>query len=640
MNVLAVWSKQLDTSLSEFAQIAAAVEGIDFTYGLLATAVLWPVRATIQAYDSDMIAALRQICGSQAKEIIHAVQGWPDDPTQSARLLAGQAQASEELRLALTDLISYFDAAQPFAGHLAQLLVKRHGGGDVYEIREQIKAALVNIGGVTSIQSLSITINLETNPRRLWLILAAVVVPIVTAVIVGAVIFAPDLPPPQPTPTLAPMPNGFNIAVAEFSVAEEVTTPEVGLEFSQWLLDFIERETGQLPEGLRVATRGPSLVGVVPGADPEKRIENARAIADKHGATILVYGTVFLDDGGLQVQPEFYVRDEGFGYGSEAAGPGQLGYPVTIDMTLDGEDRFNLNRTLNGRTQALQYLVSGLAKFFIRRYDEAAADFERAAAEEAWDSGREVAYLLVGAAHLRRYDQITNPGELAAAKENFLSAYGLNDEYGRAYLGLGAAARAEAAILCEDGTAICDADPAKLIEARDWYFGSLQTADQPTTAHIPVKAAYGLGQTHLLGFQHGIPGWSAQRAYDYFQAVIAAYEAEPTPELAWFAAHAHALSGFLAASRQQPDYETMAAEYEKAIDLLLNELPAVAPRPRNWLARFSAQIGLAKAMAGFPDEAHRAYCQAIDYGEDSVSESEIAKWRDALNAFGGDCDEE
>ena len=176
-----------------------------------------------------------------------------------------------------------------------------------------------------------------------------------------------------------------------------------------------------------------------------------------------------MDENGLQVQPEFFVRDESFGYGSEVAGAEQLGRPIAVDMSLDPAVRYDTNLKLTGRSQALQHIVTGLAKFFIRRYDEAAVDFERATQVSEWDEneGKEVVYLLLGAAHLRQYDQITKPLPLLAAEINFRQAYTMNQAYGRVYLGLGAVARAEAAILCEDGTAICDADPAKLIEARD-----------------------------------------------------------------------------------------------------------------------------------------------------------------------------
>ena len=202
MASIAQWTRQLNASLADFAQLAATVDDVDFTYGVLATAVLWPIRTAIQAYDSDIIAALRQIAGTRAKEIIHAVQDWSDDPTTSTRLLAQQAQDNEELKLALDTLISHFDAAQTFAGHLAQLLVQKHGGGDVYEIQKEIKAALVNIGGITNIRSLEVTINLVQAgiDWRVWLVIALIVIPLVAAILIAGNRIANPDPTPTPTP--------------------------------------------------------------------------------------------------------------------------------------------------------------------------------------------------------------------------------------------------------------------------------------------------------------------------------------------------------------------------------------------------------------------------------------------------------
>jgi hypothetical protein len=322
------------------------------------------------------------------------------------------------------------------------------------------------------------------------------------------------------------MGTGFNIAVAPFTVLAGVTTPEVGMEVGDWLFKAITGEALQLPLALGVNTRGPDELQPVVGQSQQERWQNADILARQHQATILIYGTVFMGETGLQVRPEFHVSGEDFDYGSDVRGPAQLGQPVTVDTSLGTVERYDLNVALNGRAQAMRYLVTGLAHFFIREYADAANDFEKAADVTTWrdGEGKEVVYLLLGAAYLRQYDQIANPTPLLAAESNFRQAYAINPAYGRAYLGLGAVARAQAALLCADGTAICGADPHKLVEARDWYSGSLQTAEQPPTAYIPIKAAHGLGQVHLLGFELGIPGWSDLEAERYFQQVIVAYE--------------------------------------------------------------------------------------------------------------------
>jgi WD40 repeat protein len=158
------WQSQIDHSLREFARLAAAADELDVRYGWLATALLWPIRASIQDFDSEAMDAVREITGRQTKHILKAVQEWDDDPTAAARALADMAKDSPEIALALSALINRFDAAAAFSGHLAQVLVQQRGGGDVYNLSEQIKAALVNIGGVTNIQSLEVTVSLVEPP--------------------------------------------------------------------------------------------------------------------------------------------------------------------------------------------------------------------------------------------------------------------------------------------------------------------------------------------------------------------------------------------------------------------------------------------------------------------------------------------
>lgn len=164
MKFFAYWKSQLDSSIQEFAQLATATDGIDFRYGWLATALLWPIRTPIQEFDGDAMDAVRDITGAQTKHILKVIQSWDEDRIAAARTLAQQAKDSPEIALALSAVINRFDATAVFAGHLAQVLMQPHGGGDVYNISAQIKAALVNIAGVMNIQSLAINLSLPREP--------------------------------------------------------------------------------------------------------------------------------------------------------------------------------------------------------------------------------------------------------------------------------------------------------------------------------------------------------------------------------------------------------------------------------------------------------------------------------------------
>jgi tetratricopeptide (TPR) repeat protein len=625
------WRSELDGSVAEFAQLATTAADIDLTHGILATAVLWPIRAQVQEYDGDALDALRHIVDVRAKHIIKAMQGWDDDRLACAHQLASQAEKNTDLSLALAALNGYFDAIQVFAGHLAQVFVRQQGQGDVYDISERIKAAFVNIGGFTNIQSLAVTIEVVAPPRpRQGRLFWTAVVTAASLGIIGALAAGWWY---VRNPPLPPMGSGFNVAVAQFGALDGVTSPEAGAEFSDWLFNAIVKELDQLPPALRVETRGSMDIGVIAGADRDTRARNATEVADKHNATVLIYGVVFEGDDGLQVQPEFYVRGEGFVYGCEVLGCGQLGHPIPIDMSLDPGDRFELNQKLHARTQALRHIVVGLANFFVRRFDKAAVDFQRAVDVDGWrpDEGKEVACLLLGAAHLRAYDKITNPAPLVDAEAAFAQAYELNPDYSRSYLGLGAVALEQAAILNEDRTAIGSADAEKLVTARDWYSASLEAPIQPQTAYVPAKAAYGLGQVHLLGFEKRVPGWSGLAAEGYFNDVIDAYEAEPVPDLAWFAGRSHAYLGRIAGHKGA--WEAMSAENRTAIEML-SDLPGDSPR--DLIARYWAWVALAEVHVGQSDEARHAYQQALEYGRDSVSAQELAKWQGELDCLEGE----
>jgi WD40 repeat protein len=159
MTFLEGWRAKLPDSLATFAKLATDVQDIDFTHGILATSILWPIRESIQDFEGDAIDTVRQIVGVKAKYVLKAIQSWGDDRLEAARLLAAQAFDNSELDTALTALIEHFDAAQIFAALLAKSYLPQ-SGGDTFTLTEQIKAALVNVGGITNIQSLTVKLNL------------------------------------------------------------------------------------------------------------------------------------------------------------------------------------------------------------------------------------------------------------------------------------------------------------------------------------------------------------------------------------------------------------------------------------------------------------------------------------------------
>ncbi len=151
------WRGQLAESLVQVAQLAPQAPEVDFASGLLATGVLWPVREPVQEFDGDAIDAIRAIAGPQSKHILRAVQSWDHDPLTAARELAADARDNPDLAAALAALVAHFDAANLLAARLGTLAPP---------LANQIKAALVNIGGIINIQSLTLNVthSLEIPP--------------------------------------------------------------------------------------------------------------------------------------------------------------------------------------------------------------------------------------------------------------------------------------------------------------------------------------------------------------------------------------------------------------------------------------------------------------------------------------------
>lgn len=438
------------------------------------------------------------------------------------------------------------------------------------------------------------------------------------------------LPPLLPAPTVAPTPlppmpsSGFNIAVAQFTPLDEDADDalaQASQDLSQWLYRFMQRKADDLPASLAPSLRGPDHIEPIPGADRAARAAKADEVARDLNATILIYGVVSAGADGYAVQPEFYVSEQGFSYGSEVTGPNRLGQAVPFSPPL-GEARtlHQVNLELEVRAEALADLVRGLAHFYVADYDQAYLEFQAATQVPGWqpEEGQEVAYVMMGAAQLLAADEL-KAAQQAAAREGraqevsaiqeqrrralegavaaFAAAQRLNPDYARSYLGLGAASLQQATNLSPDGT-VQAVDPLKLGEAEAWYAGSRGAADQPPLANVGVKADYGLGQIHLVGYEFELDGWAAAEARRYLNQVVSAYDPEGAPEVTWFVGAAHALLGHL--DYLEGDWPAMAAECRQAVDIL-SSISDASARLEAMIAENEARIAWAEEQLNTSD---------------------------------------
>lgn len=438
-------------------------------------------------------------------------------------------------------------------------------------------------------------------------------------------ILHPILPAPTASATpIPPMPaTGFNIAVAQFAALDDtgrLTVTQESEDLSAWLFEAIKKQVDQLPPSLRANLQGPDEIRIM-GSDRATYTANAALVAQRQHATILVYGIVTLSDDRThyQVEPQFYVADQSFGYGSEIAGPDRLGKPVAFTLPLEPINQEAINGALVGRAQALQFLVDGLSQFYIGQYETAWADFQAATQVQSWEAaeGQEVIYMLMGAAKLRSFDPAVTDDrdaqmrKLMEARDAFSRARDLNPQYARSYLGLGAVALQEALM-------VTPTDALKLSEASTWYADGQRASDTPGSAYLHTKLAYGLGQVHLAGFDRKLPGWSSEQARDFFTQVVDDYQNQPVPDLMWFVGNAHAGLGRLAG--YDDDWQTMADKYREAIDML-SGLPGHSPR--KYVAIYWSQVAFAEKQNGRVDAARAAYAKAIDAGQHVLNPGEL-----------------
>jgi tetratricopeptide (TPR) repeat protein len=428
---------------------------------------------------------------------------------------------------------------------------------------------------------------------------------------------------------LLPMQGGYNLAVADLTYYDsngQITANDETEQLSRWLFQVIDEEAHRLPAVLRPETRGPNRIRSIRAGDAGEREEAASRLARRLNATILIFGQVHQQaDGSYLVQPEFNVSSDGFLYGSEAIGLNRLGSPIQVDGSLVANAQ-DLSTQLNGRLQALQRLVSGLGSYYLGLPEEAAAKFQQAIDVPQWEDGegKEVAYFLLGQARLRSYDFLDDSTEaLDQAYRAFNMAYGLNHDYARACLGLGAAALQRSGLRNSLQTGIGDVDPANLEEALYWYGNCGTMSDQSPEAYVQVKATFGLGQVNLLGGGGQIPGYSLQEANNDFKQVIEATRSNPNDDLKWYAAHSHAYTGWLAYITVG-DLQALESECRQAIGLLEQLIPSKASQA--YIARYWSWVAFAQEHRNDPQQARESYKLAIKLGNDVVNQAEIDGW--------------
>jgi len=435
-----------------------------------------------------------------------------------------------------------------------------------------------------------------------------------------------------PAPAL---PVGFNIVVSEFATQSEqgmiLGANEASRTVSALLFHALDSDTDLDASTAPPTIRGPLEAGALRGGTRADYEAAAVRAAEEQNATIFVYGLLIQDGTDARVDLAFYVRDPGFSFGGEVAGPGRMGPAVPIVLPLDDASLAGQNDRLRARVDALRRIVAGLGEFRVGNYDAAYARFFEATRVARWrdEEGKEIAYLLMGAARLRKLSpQLALPERrfyLDEADSAFARAQALNPQYARSHLGLGAVAmgRADIARLAQEPEE--RATLAALLETVRQHYSAAQSAtDQPAGAFVTAKADYGLAQVYLLGVETQHANASLSEASAAFGRVVATYTSSSSLDLLWLAGNAHGQLAYIASLGD--DWTTMAEEGAAAI-ALLERMPG--NKPRAYIALYWSYIGFAERRRNDLQACRDAYERAINIGTGGVvSEHDLAVWRE------------
>jgi tetratricopeptide (TPR) repeat protein len=309
---------------------------------------------------------------------------------------------------------------------------------------------------------------------------------------------------------------------------------------------------------LVVQVGGSEQIGSISGNSAEERASEAEKVANEINADMVIYGNVQQVEDGYVLQPEFYIRADNYYEAEELIGQHRFGGPISIIATRDAlPSQIQLNIELTRRAKILALVTRGLSLYLIKSYDQAFELFTQANQDDLWSisTGRESVYLFQANAALlqQQFDQ---------ARSALEQAVKINPDYGRGYIGLGivhyvlASESASQTSFTPDGL--------ELKQSMDFYEKALSVAEtQPSSAEIPSKAAFGIGQIYLTKWILGED--TRDRSIEEFQKVITRYADGQEPQLQELASESHARLAVI--YRQDNQIDIALAEFEQALRL-------------------------------------------------------------------------
>jgi hypothetical protein len=390
------------------------------------------------------------------------------------------------------------------------------------------------------------------------------------------------------------MTGHVNVVVAELGLAgpaEDGARLAIAKDLPRETVNQLRRQLQPgADQDLRIEVRGPGDPGIgrVRGATQLERQQAAEALGRRVNAHVVVYGELGTTTGSTSLRPEFSFSSDLVLRGAEElvdaqAGELRLGAPIERpgDVAVNQLIYADLQRELAARVKVVADVAAGLV--FLNNSDraaEAAPFLQAAETVVGWDDheGREVLYLLLGNARLRWFSQALQaaPARPAAARrmldaadDHYRHALRIDSQYARAQLGL-----AETAFLrAQRGCQPEQADPAGLERAAELFTAAGRLADQPQTADVGTKVAFGLGRTYVCLTSAGTD--REGQARQALEAVLRDHRSAAgnhNPRVELLAAEAHGQLGALdyilaATTGSRERYRAAIASYGQALAL-------------------------------------------------------------------------
>ena len=314
--------------------------------------------------------------------------------------------------------------------------------------------------------------------------------------------------------------NGeFNIVIAQFEqITDEGKKPtSLSTKISNSLLNYLDSEFKASNFGLKVDVSNKNMPPIREDADAEK-------LADRVGATIVIYGDVYVQGGEARLSPRFYVSQDFDA--SELTGETELAKPIIFNVaTIDDQEK--VEQDLKARSAILANYTYSLIYVSDQNFKDAIIFIQRAirTAETSTQpfAGQENLYLV--AAHIE-----TAQKNYDIAHQWLSKALEIKPDYARAFIPRGN-------IYYGQATESEPYDEALLEQALAEYQIAYETPDQPPGANIPVKAHRSIGNIYFLKAQNANddPDFFMS-SIEHYKFVAEQYETSKAPAIQDFAA--------------------------------------------------------------------------------------------------------